>query len=149
MSCPDCTRGTVPPFCFSSTVHTAVRLSSSSCTVVNAKMATTSAFMVNPPQIESPGDKTTPASASQQPGHASFRRQRASRACEVRYVQLLPTTSAPRSCRTKNTNHGFSHPQTCHARKVRCDAASLGGMFTILCIATAPGPPRPSARHSI
>lgn len=47
-------------------------------------MATTSAFMVNPPQIESPGDKTTPASASQQPGHASFRRQRASRACEVR-----------------------------------------------------------------
>ncbi|TGO27847.1 hypothetical protein BPAE_0036g00580 [Botrytis paeoniae] len=34
---------------------------------------------------------------SQLPGHASFRRQRASRAC-----------------------------QTCHARKVRCDAASLG-----------------------
>ncbi|TID23495.1 cutinase transcription factor 1 alpha [Venturia nashicola] len=60
-------------------------------------MATTSAFMVNPPQLESPADKTTPASAAQQPGHASFRRQRASRACE-----------------------------TCHARKVRCDAASLG-----------------------
>ncbi|KAF1995407.1 hypothetical protein P154DRAFT_526331 [Amniculicola lignicola CBS 123094] len=38
-----------------------------------------------------------PAPPSQQPGHLSFRRQRASRACE-----------------------------TCHARKVRCDAASLG-----------------------
>ncbi|KAF2261505.1 hypothetical protein CC78DRAFT_470225 [Lojkania enalia] len=39
----------------------------------------------------------TPSRPSQQPGHMSFRRQRASRACE-----------------------------TCHARKVRCDAASLG-----------------------
>ncbi|KAK7608361.1 fungal-specific transcription factor domain-containing protein [Phyllosticta paracitricarpa] len=37
------------------------------------------------------------ASSGQAPGHPSFRRQRASRACE-----------------------------TCHARKVRCDAASLG-----------------------
>ncbi|KIX02305.1 uncharacterized protein Z518_08246 [Rhinocladiella mackenziei CBS 650.93] len=37
------------------------------------------------------------APANQTPGHPSFRRQRASRACE-----------------------------TCHARKVRCDAASLG-----------------------
>ncbi|KAL9005394.1 MAG: hypothetical protein Q9188_001836 [Gyalolechia gomerana] len=40
---------------------------------------------------------TTAAPHSQTPGHPSFRRQRASRACE-----------------------------TCHARKVRCDAASLG-----------------------
>ncbi|KAK3069456.1 Transcriptional activator of fatty acid utilization [Teratosphaeriaceae sp. CCFEE 6253] len=41
--------------------------------------------------------KDNPAPPSQIPGSASFRRQRASRACE-----------------------------TCHARKVRCDAASLG-----------------------
>ncbi|KAI1619064.1 transcriptional regulatory protein [Exophiala viscosa] len=40
---------------------------------------------------------TTKAPDNQTPGHPSFRRQRASRACE-----------------------------TCHARKVRCDAASLG-----------------------
>jgi len=40
---------------------------------------------------------TNKAPANQTPGHPSFRRQRASRACE-----------------------------TCHARKVRCDAASLG-----------------------
>lgn len=40
---------------------------------------------------------TNPAPNNQIPGHTSFRRQRASRACE-----------------------------TCHARKVRCDAASLG-----------------------
>ncbi|CAL8580869.1 Transcriptional activator of fatty acid utilization [Xanthoria parietina] len=40
---------------------------------------------------------TTAAPSSQTPGHPSFRRQRASRACE-----------------------------TCHARKVRCDAANLG-----------------------
>ena len=38
-----------------------------------------------------------PAPNDQIPSHPSFRRQRASRACE-----------------------------TCHARKVRCDAASLG-----------------------
>ncbi|KIW19477.1 hypothetical protein PV08_00049 [Exophiala spinifera] len=44
---------------------------------------------------EQPG--TTKAPPNQTPGHPSFRRQRASRACE-----------------------------TCHARKVRCDAASLG-----------------------
>ncbi|MCJ1310860.1 Transcriptional activator of fatty acid utilization [Agyrium rufum] len=41
--------------------------------------------------------KTNAAPNSQTPGHPSFRRQRASRACE-----------------------------TCHSRKVRCDAASLG-----------------------
>ncbi|MCJ1386099.1 Transcriptional activator of fatty acid utilization [Xylographa soralifera] len=40
---------------------------------------------------------TNAAPSSQTPGHPSFRRQRASRACE-----------------------------TCHSRKVRCDAASLG-----------------------
>jgi hypothetical protein len=92
-------------------------------------MATTSAFMVNPPQIESPGDKT-PASASQQgQNHASFRRQRASRACEVRLSSL--NASAPRFCK-KNTNHRFFYPQTCHARKVRCDAASLGGKLPII-----------------
>ncbi|KMP06927.1 cutinase transcription factor 1 alpha [Coccidioides immitis H538.4] len=45
----------------------------------------------NPPK---PGAGATPTTSS---GHPSFRRQRASRACE-----------------------------TCHARKVRCDAASLG-----------------------
>ncbi|KAK6409337.1 Transcriptional activator of fatty acid utilization [Elasticomyces elasticus] len=45
----------------------------------------------------SQGPKDNPAPPSQIPGSASFRRQRASRACE-----------------------------TCHARKVRCDAASLG-----------------------
>ncbi|KAA6415092.1 MAG: cutinase transcription factor 1 alpha [Lasallia pustulata] len=44
-----------------------------------------------------PLPNTTAAPNSQTPGHPSFRRQRASRACE-----------------------------TCHARKVRCDAASLG-----------------------
>ncbi|ORY03666.1 fungal-specific transcription factor domain-domain-containing protein [Clohesyomyces aquaticus] len=51
-----------------------------------------------PPQplAAQPGN-SVPAPTSQQPGHPSFRRQRASRACE-----------------------------TCHARKVRCDAASLG-----------------------
>ncbi|KAI9843426.1 MAG: Transcriptional activator of fatty acid utilization, partial [Thelocarpon superellum] len=44
-----------------------------------------------------PPPNSTAAPNSQTPGHPSFRRQRASRACE-----------------------------TCHARKVRCDAASLG-----------------------
>ncbi|KAK5111649.1 hypothetical protein LTR62_004754 [Meristemomyces frigidus] len=54
--------------------------------------------------MDSESQQTTPvaggsnsAPPSQTPGHPSFRRQRASRACE-----------------------------TCHARKVRCDAASLG-----------------------
>ncbi|RAL66610.1 hypothetical protein DID88_006300 [Monilinia fructigena] len=51
------------------------------------------------PQMTSnqPPAGSNAAPSSQLPGHASFRRQRASRAC-----------------------------QTCHARKVRCDAASLG-----------------------
>lgn len=49
------------------------------------------------PVFVNPKQETNPAPPSQQPGHQSFRRQRASRACE-----------------------------TCHARKVRCDAASLG-----------------------
>ncbi|EMC93207.1 hypothetical protein BAUCODRAFT_76471 [Baudoinia panamericana UAMH 10762] len=53
-------------------------------------------------QQTTPSSATNPTGAgaipsSQTPGHPSFRRQRASRACE-----------------------------TCHARKVRCDAASLG-----------------------
>ncbi|KAI9054772.1 hypothetical protein LZ554_001920 [Drepanopeziza brunnea f. sp. 'monogermtubi'] len=43
------------------------------------------------------GSNPNPMPHSQTPGHPSFRRQRASRACE-----------------------------TCHSRKVRCDAASLG-----------------------
>ncbi|OQO05452.1 Cutinase transcription factor 1 alpha [Cryoendolithus antarcticus] len=47
--------------------------------------------------LEMNGVMGTAAPSSQIPGHPSFRRQRASRACE-----------------------------TCHARKVRCDAASLG-----------------------
>ncbi|KAH0836965.1 Cutinase transcription factor 1 alpha [Fonsecaea pedrosoi] len=50
-----------------------------------------------PSQASSDQPATNSAPASQTPGHPSFRRQRASRACE-----------------------------TCHARKVRCDAASLG-----------------------
>ncbi|USP77404.1 uncharacterized protein yc1106_04678 [Curvularia clavata] len=59
-----------------------------------------------PPLAAQPTSNGSPPSAASQaqaqsastgPGHASFRRQRASRACE-----------------------------TCHARKVRCDAASLG-----------------------
>ncbi|KAK6371523.1 Transcriptional activator of fatty acid utilization [Exophiala oligosperma] len=50
-------------------------------------------------QSQSGGEQSgaTKAPPNQTPGHPSFRRQRASRACE-----------------------------TCHARKVRCDAASLG-----------------------
>ncbi|KAI0615291.1 cutinase transcription factor 1 alpha [Pyrenophora tritici-repentis] len=62
-------------------------------------------FMANaaptapPPLAAQPSIGTPPSASSQSvpPGHPSFRRQRASRACE-----------------------------TCHARKVRCDAASLG-----------------------
>ncbi|KAF2113345.1 fungal-specific transcription factor domain-containing protein [Lophiotrema nucula] len=52
-----------------------------------------------PPQplAAQPNPTSNPAPPHQQPNHLSFRRQRASRACE-----------------------------TCHARKVRCDAASLG-----------------------
>ncbi|KAK3705618.1 Transcriptional activator of fatty acid utilization [Vermiconidia calcicola] len=55
-----------------------------------------------PVQQSPPGSMANSSSAAnapndQMPGHPSFRRQRASRACE-----------------------------TCHARKVRCDAASLG-----------------------
>ncbi|KAH9868897.1 Cutinase transcription factor 1 alpha [Plenodomus biglobosus] len=54
---------------------------------------------VPPPLAAQPSNGTPPSASSQNvpPGHPSFRRQRASRACE-----------------------------TCHARKVRCDAASLG-----------------------
>ncbi|EXJ90376.1 hypothetical protein A1O1_03477 [Capronia coronata CBS 617.96] len=50
-----------------------------------------------PSQASNDQSGTKKAPANQTPGHPSFRRQRASRACE-----------------------------TCHARKVRCDAASLG-----------------------
>ncbi|KAK6579826.1 hypothetical protein PZA11_007534 [Diplocarpon coronariae] len=50
-----------------------------------------------PAQPASTAQGSNPMPNSQTPGHPSFRRQRASRACE-----------------------------TCHARKVRCDAASLG-----------------------
>ncbi|KAL6711025.1 Transcriptional activator of fatty acid utilization [Coniothyrium glycines] len=70
-------------------------------------MASEHSFMATPvsappPLAAHPASKgdDTPLSAGSQnvpPGHPSFRRQRASRACE-----------------------------TCHARKVRCDAASLG-----------------------
>ncbi|KAL6154798.1 Cutinase transcription factor 1 alpha [Exserohilum turcicum] len=51
----------------------------------------------SPPSASSQAHAQSAAAAAQAPGHGSFRRQRASRACE-----------------------------TCHARKVRCDAASLG-----------------------
>jgi hypothetical protein len=92
--------------------------------------------LVNPPQIESPGDmKIPPGSAQPGQGHASFRRQRASRACEVRPTKLHNEASAPRFC-TANANHGISNPQTCHARKVRCDAASLGGTWAHFFICT-------------
>ncbi|KAK8243236.1 fungal-specific transcription factor domain-containing protein [Phyllosticta capitalensis] len=64
-------------------------------------MAQESSFltMPSPAQMSSATQQQPPvvASSGQAPGHPSFRRQRASRACE-----------------------------TCHARKVRCDAASLG-----------------------
>ncbi|KAF2636908.1 hypothetical protein P280DRAFT_510202, partial [Massarina eburnea CBS 473.64] len=50
-----------------------------------------------PPLAAQPSNNVVPTAAAQAQMHPSFRRQRASRACE-----------------------------TCHARKVRCDAASLG-----------------------
>ncbi|KAF2198670.1 hypothetical protein GQ43DRAFT_443127 [Delitschia confertaspora ATCC 74209] len=62
-------------------------------------MSNEHSFMANsaPPPQPLAAQASHPAPTSQQVGHPSFRRQRASRACE-----------------------------TCHARKVRCDAASLG-----------------------
>ncbi|KAF2141525.1 uncharacterized protein K452DRAFT_319116 [Aplosporella prunicola CBS 121167] len=62
-------------------------------------MAQETSFMGMSAPAPPPAIQPTPSAApqNQSPGHPSFRRQRASRACE-----------------------------TCHARKVRCDAASLG-----------------------
>ncbi|KAF2275596.1 uncharacterized protein EI97DRAFT_434006 [Westerdykella ornata] len=76
-----------------------------------------------PPPLAAQPHNSTPAPASQQQGHPSFRRQRASRACE-----------------------------TCHARKVRCDAASLGvpctncTAFAIECRIPAPKRKKTQAR---
>ncbi|KAF9892218.1 Transcriptional activator of fatty acid utilization [Aspergillus nanangensis] len=78
-----------------------------------------------------------------QNGQMSFRRQRASRACEVRFALCSAWTrpcavgaSAPRFARPVMVllqlrlavgHHATTlNVPTCHARKVRCDAASLG-----------------------
>ncbi|KAI9775032.1 MAG: Transcriptional activator of fatty acid utilization [Geoglossum umbratile] len=60
-------------------------------------MASDSGAIVQGNALDGRVPTASAAPSSQTPGHPSFRRQRASRACE-----------------------------TCHARKVRCDAASLG-----------------------
>ncbi|KIW66614.1 hypothetical protein, variant [Phialophora macrospora] len=78
-----------------------------------------------PSQAGSEQTGTNKAPPNQTPGHPSFRRQRASRACE-----------------------------TCHARKVRCDAASLGVpctncvAFSIECRIPVPKRKRASAARA-
>ncbi|KAF2877469.1 fungal-specific transcription factor domain-containing protein [Massariosphaeria phaeospora] len=83
-----------------------------------------------------------PAPPSQQPGHQSFRRQRASRACESKSVFFFSRTTPQLRAGARS-----------HLMSVRCDAASLGvpctncTAFSIECRIPAPKRKKTQARQ--